>query len=148
MTSGGVTSRKCDMDGNFEGIFNDIPILDTCEYVVTFDDGDLTDLTVNLSTKSMYAQCDPEENQYVLLDPIIDYRRLDLMIAAPNDPQVRTEDVPNAYITAPCKEKVWTVLGPKFGPEASKSAIIVRALYGLNRRAQNFVPTLPHSCTK
>ena len=120
MTRGCVTSQKRDIDGNFKGTTNNNPILDTCEYIMTFDDGDLTDLTANLIAKSLYAQCDPDENQYVLLDPIIDYRRLDLMIAALNDTQVRTGDVPNAYITAPCKEQVRTVLGPKFGPKAGK----------------------------
>ncbi len=42
-----------------------------------FDDGDVTELTANLIAKSMYAQCDPDGNQYVLLDSIIDHRRLD-----------------------------------------------------------------------
>jgi hypothetical protein len=59
---------------------NDNPILDTREYVVTFDNGDVTDLTANLIAKSVYAQCDPDGNQYVLLDSIIDHRRLDTAI--------------------------------------------------------------------
>ena len=37
----------------------------------------------------------------------------------------------NAYVTAPITEKIWTVLGPEFGADAGKKAIIVRALYGL-----------------
>jgi hypothetical protein len=57
--------------------------------------------------------------------------RIALMLAALNDLQVNVGDVLNVYITAPVKEKVWTVLGPKFGPDAGKRAIIVRALYGL-----------------
>ncbi len=40
-------------------------------------------------------------------------------------------DVLNAYITAPITEKVLTVLGPEFGNNANKSAIIVHALYRL-----------------
>jgi hypothetical protein len=35
-------------------------------------------------------------------------------------------------------EKVWTVLGPEFGIDASKSAIIVRALYGLKSACAAF----------
>jgi hypothetical protein len=46
---------------------------------------------------------------------------------------VKVKDVLNAYITAPIKKKVWTVLGPDFGQEAGKEAIIVRALYGLKK---------------
>ncbi len=68
------------MDGNLKGTANDNPILDTREYVVTFDDGDVTDLTANLIAETMYAQCDPDGNQYVLLDAIIDYRRNDLAL--------------------------------------------------------------------
>ncbi len=40
--------------------------------------------------------------------------RLALTIAALNDLQVKVGDVLNAYITAPIKAKVWTVLGPEF----------------------------------
>ncbi len=43
---------------------------------------------------------------------------LALTIAALNDLEVKVGDVLNAYITAPVKEKVWTVLGPEFGPDA------------------------------
>ena len=57
--------------------------------------------------------------------------RIALMLAALNDLEVKVGDVLNAYITAPITEKVWTVLGPKFGQDARKSAVIVRALYGL-----------------
>jgi hypothetical protein len=61
-----------------------------------------------------------------------------LMLAALNDLQVKAGDVLNAYITAPCKEKVWTVLGPEFGPDADKNAIIVHALYGLKSAGAAF----------
>jgi hypothetical protein len=44
----------------------------------------------------------------------------------------------NAYITAPITEKVWTTLGPEFGPDAGKTAIIVRALYGLKSAGAAF----------
>jgi hypothetical protein len=54
-----------------------------------------------------------------------------LTIASLNGLKVNVGDVLNAYITAPVKEKVRTVLGPEFGHNAGKSAIIVHALYGL-----------------
>jgi hypothetical protein len=44
----------------------------------------------------------------------------------------------NAYITAPITKKVWTTLGPEFGPDAGKTAIIVRALYGLKSAGAAF----------
>ncbi len=37
----------------------------------------------------------------------------------------------NTFISAPIKEKVWCELGPEFGSDAGKSAIIIRTLYGL-----------------
>jgi hypothetical protein len=40
-------------------------------------------------------------------------------------------DISNAYLTAPTTERVWTVLGPEWGADAGKRAVIVRALYGL-----------------
>ncbi len=76
MARGRVTAQKRGADGNPKGRASSNPILDTCEYSVTFDDGDMTKLTANLITESMYAQCDPEGNQYVLLDSLQDHRRL------------------------------------------------------------------------
>jgi hypothetical protein len=43
-----------------------------------------------------------------------------LTIASLNDLEVKVGDVLNAYITAPVKEKVWTVPGPEFGHDAGK----------------------------
>jgi hypothetical protein len=56
--------------------------------------------------------------------------RIALTLAGLNNLQVKVSDIENAYITAPCTEKIRTVLGPEFG-SAGKSAIVVRALYGL-----------------
>jgi hypothetical protein len=64
--------------------------------------------------------------------------RIALMLAALNDLQVKAGDVLNAYITTPVKEKVWTILGPEFGNDSGKSAIIVRALYGLTSAGASF----------
>ncbi len=50
----------------------------------------------------------------------------------------------NAYITAPVKEKVLTVLGSEFGHDAGKSAIIVHALYGLKSAGAAFQAFLMH----
>ncbi len=63
---------------------------------------------------------------------------LALTIAALNDLEVKVGNVLNAYITAPVKEKVWTVLGPEFGRDAGRSAIIVRDLYGLKSAGAAF----------
>jgi hypothetical protein len=49
-------------------------------------------------------------------------------MAALNDLEVKIGDVLNTYITALVTKKVWTVLGPKFGSGAGKSAVIVCTL--------------------
>ena len=74
-----------------------------------------------------YASIVSQENVY-----------LSLTIAALNDLEVKVGDVLNAYITAPITEKVWTILGPEFGPDAGKTALMVRALYGLKSAGAAF----------
>jgi hypothetical protein len=64
--------------------------------------------------------------------------RVALTLAALNDLEVKAGDVLNAYITAPITEKVWTILGPEFGADEGKVAIIVRALYGLKSAGAAF----------
>jgi hypothetical protein len=63
---------------------------------------------------------------------------LALTFASLNDLEVKVGNVLNAYITAPVKEKVWTILGPEFGLDSGKSAIIVHALYGLKSASAAF----------
>jgi len=73
--------------------------------------------------------------------------RIALTMAALHDLEVKTSDIQNAYLTAPCAEKIWTVLGPEFGPDAGKKAIIVRALYGLGSAGKSFTQHLA-SCMR
>ena len=64
--------------------------------------------------------------------------RMALMIAALNDLEVKSGNILNAYVQAPVTEKVWTTLGPEFGKDAGKTAVIVRALYGLKSAGAAF----------
>jgi hypothetical protein len=57
--------------------------------------------------------------------------RVAILMAAVDDLEVMAADVDNAYLTAPTSERVGTICGPAFGPDAGKKAIICRALYGL-----------------
>ena len=52
---GKVIGRKRDADGNDVGRSNDNPILDTREYSVEFDDGEVSKLTEHVIAESMYA---------------------------------------------------------------------------------------------
>ena len=47
MLRGRVTGCKRDIDGNTDGRALENPILDTQEYTVLFEDGEVTELTVN-----------------------------------------------------------------------------------------------------
>ena len=64
--------------------------------------------------------------------------RIALTIAALNYLQVKSGDVINAYVTAPCSEKIWTVLGKEFEKDQGKKAIIMRAFYGLKSSGAAF----------
>jgi hypothetical protein len=55
-----------------------------------------------------------------------------LTLANLNDLDIKMSDIENSYLTAPITEKVWTVLGPEFGDDNRKLALIVR-----------YYPTLP-----
>jgi hypothetical protein len=69
-----------------------------------------------------------------------DFMRIALTLAALNDVDVDVMmgDIENAYLTVPITEKVWTVLGPEFGEDTGKRALIVRALYGLKSAGAAF----------
>ena len=60
-----------------------------------------------------------------------DMVRIALTLAALNNLEIKTLDVKNACMSAPCTEKMWTKLGPEFGTDAGKPAMTVRALHGL-----------------
>ena len=61
-----------------------------------------------------------------------------LMIAALNGLDLQAADIDNAYLTAPCREKIWTRSGPEFGMDEGKVFIVVRALYGLKSSGAAF----------
>jgi hypothetical protein len=64
--------------------------------------------------------------------------RIILTIAALNDLDILGADVQNAFLSAPCREKVWIRAGKEFGANQGKALIIVRALYGLKSASASF----------
>ena len=64
--------------------------------------------------------------------------RIALTLAALNGLDVFACDIQNAYITAPCREKIFTVAGPEFGSDCGQIFIITRALYGLKSSGAAF----------
>ena len=74
MISGKVVGRKRELDGTLKGTANSNPILDTRTYEVEFPDGDVAEYAANVIAENMYAQCDAEGNQHLLLEAISDHK--------------------------------------------------------------------------
>ena len=70
-----VRGRKIRPDSSPIGKLNANPILDTCMYEVEFADGQTADLGANVIAQIMYAMCDTEGNQFMLLSGIVDHRK-------------------------------------------------------------------------
>ena len=64
--------------------------------------------------------------------------RIAFTIAALNQLKVHACDIQNAYLTAPCREKICFIAGPEFGSDAGKIMIIIRAMYGLKSSGAAF----------
>ena len=64
--------------------------------------------------------------------------RIALTVAALNGLDVMACDIQNAYLTADCREKIWTRAGPEFGSEAGAIMLIRKALYGLRSSGAAF----------
>ena len=68
--------------------------------------------------------------------------RISLTLAALNDLPLNVAEIQNAYITAPVTEEIWTVLGPEFGEDYGRKAIVVQAFYGLKSSGANLCKAL------
>jgi len=64
--------------------------------------------------------------------------RIAFLVAALNNLDIFACDIQNAYLTAPCREKVCTVAGLEFGSKEGRVMIIRRALYGLKSSGASF----------
>jgi len=64
--------------------------------------------------------------------------RICLTLAALNDLELLSGDIENAYLSAPCREKVWLRAGPEFGELEGRTLIVQKALYGLKSSGAAF----------
>ena len=67
-----------------------------------------------------------------------DSMRIILTTAAINGLEVMGVDVKNAFLTAPCKNKIWLIAGPYFWNKQGKQFLVVRAFYGLKSLSAAF----------
>ena len=57
MARGNIVARSRDPNGNLMGRSHTNPIMDARMYQVEFTGAEVTELTANIITESMYAQC-------------------------------------------------------------------------------------------
>ena len=75
LLSAKVRSRKRTVDGSLTGKAHQNPILDTRTYNVESADGQTAELSANVITQNIYAMCDTEDNEYLLLKGIVDHQK-------------------------------------------------------------------------
>ena len=74
LSRGQVIERKHDAYVNTVGWANDNPNLDSRHFLVEFEDGEVTELTANIISGSIYATCDPEWEWVILFVCIVDFK--------------------------------------------------------------------------
>ncbi|KAL7474777.1 hypothetical protein ACHAW6_000733 [Cyclotella cf. meneghiniana] len=86
-----VLHQKHDLNGVPVGTAHKQPAMDTHVYEVRFQDGCTKELAVNTIAEAFYAQCEPDGNQYIMLDAIMDCRKNSDVAISWND-QVKIVD--------------------------------------------------------
>lgn len=75
MVSGKVRRRKRAADGSLKGTSHENPLFDTRAYIVEFPDGAEAEYTANIIAENMYSQCNPDGEQFLLLEGITDHKK-------------------------------------------------------------------------
>ena len=69
--------------------------------------------------------------------------RVAFLLAALNNLRILACDIGNAYLNAPCREKIWFLGGPEVGKEyQGRICVMVRALYGLKSSGASWRATM------
>ena len=74
MKAGKVKQHAQNASGEVTGVKNDNPILDRRIYEVEFSDGEVAEYSANQIAENMFAQCDPDGNQHLLMEAIVDHK--------------------------------------------------------------------------
>ena len=89
------------------------------------------------------TECDPTLTYSSVVSR--DTVRIAFLVAALNDLDVMSCDIQNAYLTAKCREKIYTIAGDEFGDEKGTIMIVRQALYGLKSAGAAFWSLLRES---
>ena len=68
--------------------------------------------------------------------------RLEFIISSLKDLDICACNIGNAYLSSPCRYKLWTEEGSEFGSEKGYVFLIVRALYGLKSSGADWISKL------
>jgi hypothetical protein len=68
--------------------------------------------------------------------------RIAFLYASLNDLNILSCDIVNAYLNAPCREKLWIEGGPEFGSEDKCVFIVKKAVYGLKTSGASWRQTI------
>jgi hypothetical protein len=92
-----VRQHKREANGSLKGTAHPNPILDTHMYEVEFPDGQVVEYSANIIAENMYTQCDTEQNQYLLLDEIIDWQKDESQAIKPENKFVHSHNSNQHY---------------------------------------------------
>ena len=62
--------------------------MDACLYKVEFSEGDITELVTNIIAESMYAQCNSNGSEYLLLEAFVYHRKNGSALSVENQRRV------------------------------------------------------------
>ncbi|KAL7475002.1 hypothetical protein ACHAW6_000938, partial [Cyclotella cf. meneghiniana] len=86
-----VLHQKCDSNCMPVNTAHRQPVIDTHVYEVHFSDGYTKEVAANTIAEALYAQCNPNGNQNIMLDAIVDYQK-DLNVAISQKDHVKIID--------------------------------------------------------
>ena len=75
MKSGKVKRRKRLPDGSLKGTSISTPLFDSRAHIIEFPDGTVAEYTANIIAENMYAQCNLDGEQYLILKGIVDHKK-------------------------------------------------------------------------
>ena len=75
MKSGKVRERKRLPDGSLKGTSHSTPLFDSRAYITEFPDRTEAEYTANIIAENMYAQCNLDGEQYLILKGIGDHKK-------------------------------------------------------------------------
>ena len=94
-----VRSRKRDNNGNWIGIKNQNPILDSTIFVVAYEGWNVDEYNTNKITEAIYSELDDEDFDTSILEKIVDHRKSETSINIDKDFDTMSNGIKSPVIT-------------------------------------------------